>query len=126
VSSNKENNQDSINDKDINNNSDLVNKDLISQDLEDDNFIDIDDIISTRVESQIHSLISSQLSAVLSSTPTLVTDIYNQNSRLVDSDIQVPATLLEVTVILSKSREYRLATNHNNNNNSNTDIDSID
>jgi hypothetical protein len=62
---------------------------------------------------------------VLPSTPTLVTGVYNQNSRLAGSDIQVPATLLEVTVMLSKSRERRLATNHNNNNN-NTDIGDID
>jgi hypothetical protein len=51
VSSDKENNQGYINNKDVNNDSDLVNKDLISQDLEDDNFIDIDDIISTRAGS---------------------------------------------------------------------------
>jgi hypothetical protein len=59
------------------------------------------------------------------STPTLVTGVYNQNSRLAGSDIQVPATPLEVTVTLSKSRERRLATNHNNNDND-TDISSID
>jgi hypothetical protein len=62
---------------------------------------------------------------VLPSTPTLVTGVYNQNSRLAGSDIQVPATPLEVIVTLSKSRERRLATNHNNNNND-TDIGSID
>jgi hypothetical protein len=62
---------------------------------------------------------------VLSSTPTLVTGVYNQNSGLAGSDIQVPATLLEVIVTLSKSRERQLATNHNNNNND-IDIGSID
>jgi hypothetical protein len=62
---------------------------------------------------------------VLPSTPTLVTGVYNQNSRLVGSDIQVSTTSLEVIVTLSKSRERRLATNHNNNNND-TDIGSID
>jgi hypothetical protein len=77
VSSDKENNQGYIDNKDVNNDSDSVNEDLFSQDLEDDDFIDIDDIISTRAESQIHSLTSSQLSAVLPSTPTLVTGIYN-------------------------------------------------
>jgi hypothetical protein len=61
---------------------------------------------------------------VLPSTPTLVTGVYNQNSRLAGSDIQVSTTLLEVIVTLSKSRERRLAINHNNNNN-NTDIGSI-
>jgi hypothetical protein len=62
---------------------------------------------------------------VLSSTSTLVTGVYNQNTRLAGSDIQVPATPLEVIVTLSKSRERRLAINHNNNNND-TDIGSID
>jgi hypothetical protein len=62
---------------------------------------------------------------VLSSTSTLLTGVYNQNSRLAGSDIQVPATLLEVIVSLSKSRECRLAINYNNNNND-TDIGSID
>jgi hypothetical protein len=125
VSSDKENNQDYINDKDINNDSDSVNKDLFGQDLEDDDFIDVDDVISTRAGPQIHPLTSSQLSAVSPSTPTLVTGVCNQNSRSAGSDIQVPATLLEVIVTLFKSRERRLAINLNNNNND-TDIDSID
>jgi hypothetical protein len=125
VSSDKENNQGHVDNKDVNNDSDSVNKDLFSQDLEDDDFIDIDDIISTRAGSQIHPLTSSQLSAVPPSTPTLVTGVYNQNSRLAGSDIQVPTTPLEVTVTLSKSRERRPATNHNNNNND-TDIGDID
>jgi hypothetical protein len=125
VPSDEENNQGHVNNKDINDDSDLVNEDLFGQDLEDDDFIDVDDVISTRAGPQIHPLTSSQLSAVPPSTPTLVAGVCNQNSRLAGSDIQVPATPLEVTVTLSKSRGRRPATNHNNNDND-TDIGSID
>jgi hypothetical protein len=48
VPSDKENNQGHVNNKDVNDNSDSVNEDLFGQDLEDDNFIDIDDVVSTR------------------------------------------------------------------------------
>jgi hypothetical protein len=77
VPSDEENNQGYINDEDVNDDSDSVNEDLFGQDLEDDDFIDVDDVVSTRAGPQIHPLTSSQLSAVPPSTPTLVAGVCN-------------------------------------------------
>jgi hypothetical protein len=125
VPSDEENNQGHVDDEDVNDDSDSVNEDLFGQDLEDDDFIDVDDVVGTRAGPQTHPPTSSQLSAVPPSTPTLVAGVCNQNSRPAGSDIQVPATPPEVTVTLSKSRGRRPATNHNNNDND-TDMGGID